>query len=295
MGFLFNRAKAAPRPDPTAVGAALCRLLEQSEPASDRLFRDTVLEGLLGDRAKPAVSLFPATMLRGQLDGTAPGLYGSQVCRTRYIDDALLAALGRGVAQVAIVGAGYDTRAYRLPGMDGVRVVELDLPATMNHKRLALEKRVGGLPRNVTYVDLDLESPAAISAFTDAGIVTTERTVVICEGVTQYVSASAVDRLLKATGALCPGSELIFTYVLAPVIRETDGFAEAAQALARGGPPWVFGLKESDVPGLLGTSGLSVIEDVGAEEFQERYLAPIGRLLSVSPYERVVRAVVDPR
>jgi len=292
MGFLFQRKSSTPPPDPTAVGAALCRLLEQSEPSSQRLFRDSVVESLLGPRAGPALSFGPATMMRGLMDADAPGLYGSMVCRTRYIDDAVIHALGHGISHVAIVGAGYDTRAYRLPGIDRVWVSEFDLPATLNHKRQAVEARLGRLPERIAYLELNLESADAVTAFTDAGIAPTERTMVICEGVTQYVSASAVDRLLAATGALCQGSELVFTYVLDSVIRETDGMAAAARSLARGGPKWVFGMAPSRVPTLLGEFGLSLIEDVGAKEFQERYLAPIGRGLAVSPYERIVRAVV---
>lgn len=292
MGFPFRRKVSVPAPDPTAVGAALCRLLEQAEPVSKRLFRDPVVESLLGPRARPALSFGTAEMMRGQIDGTAPGLYGSQICRTRYIDDAVLDALGHDISQVAIVGAGYDTRAYRLPGIDKARVAEFDLPATLNHKRQAVEKRFGRLPERVSYTDLDLESAGVATAFSDAGIATTERTAVVCEGVTQYISASAVNRLLAAVGALCSGSELVLTYVVDSTIRERDGIAQAAQALARGGPKWVFGIAPSRVPSLLREFGLEVIEDVGAQELQERYLAPLGRRLAVSPYERIVRAVV---
>ena len=78
-------------------------------------------------------------------------------------------------------------------------------------------------------------------------------------------------------------------------MRQKDGMADAAQSLARGGPPWVLGLATSHVPALLGRFGLTLIEDVGAEELEERYLVPVGRRLTVSPYERIVRAVVDPR
>lgn len=292
MGFLFEHSTSTPPPDPFAVGAALCRLLEQSEPASQQLFSDPVVESLLGARALPAKQAGLATMLSRELEGTAPGLHGSQVCRTRYIDDAVLAALGRGITQVAIIGAGYDTRAYRLPGIDAARVVEFDLPATLAHKRDALQERFGALPEHVTYRELDLESPSVAAALADAGIVPTEPALVICEGVTQYVSAEAVDRLLEAMGTLCPGSELIFTYVLEGVVRERDGFADAAQSLARGGPRWIFGIRAARVPSLLEQFGLSLIEDVGAGEFRERYLLPIDRRLNVSAYERIVRAAV---
>jgi O-methyltransferase involved in polyketide biosynthesis len=148
------------------------------------------------------------------------------------------------------------------------------------------------LPEHVTYRELDLEAPSVAKTLADAGIVSTEPALVICEGVTQYISAAGVDRLLEAMGTLCPGSELIFTYVLEGVLRERDGFADAAQSLARGGPKWIFGIKPARVPSLLEQFGLSLVEDVGAGEFKERYLSPIDRRLNVSAYERIVRAVV---
>ena len=252
MGFLFEHNSSTPSPDPSAVGAALCRLLEQSEPASQRLFSDPVVENLLGARALPAKQAGLGITLAREIEGAAPGLRGSQVCRTRYIDDAVVAALYRGVTQVAIIGAGYDTRAYRLPGIEAARVVEFDLPATLHHKRVAVEELFGKLPQHVTYAELDLESPQAATALADAGIVPTEPAVVICEGVTQYLSAAAVDRLLAAIGSLCTGSELIFTYVLEGVVRERDGFADAAQSLVRGGQKWVFGLTPARVPTVAG-------------------------------------------
>ncbi|NIQ51934.1 MAG: SAM-dependent methyltransferase, partial [Gammaproteobacteria bacterium] len=55
-----------------------------------------------------------------------PGVIGSLLCRTRYIDDALREALEAGARQVVVLGAGFDTRAYRLDGMDAAAVFEVD-------------------------------------------------------------------------------------------------------------------------------------------------------------------------
>lgn len=58
-----------------------------------------------------------------QLSGV-PGLMMSFCCRTRCIDDALSAALTAGYCQVVILGAGYDSRAYRISDIEKTKVFE---------------------------------------------------------------------------------------------------------------------------------------------------------------------------
>jgi methyltransferase (TIGR00027 family) len=62
-----------------------------------------------------------------RMDAITRGIYGAQVCRTRYIDDTIASALSEGIDQLVILGAGYDSRAYRLPGAKRARVFEVDL------------------------------------------------------------------------------------------------------------------------------------------------------------------------
>ena len=80
-----------------------------------------------------------------QTDAVARGIFGVQICRTRYIDDTVQAALAKGVGQLVILGAGLDTRPYRLPGMAAVKVFEVDLPAVQNDKKKKLAKYLGHL------------------------------------------------------------------------------------------------------------------------------------------------------
>ena len=54
--------------------------------------------------------------------------------RTLHVDAAVDATLDAGIAQVLTVGAGYDSRPWRL-GRSGVRFVEPDHPATQADKR----------------------------------------------------------------------------------------------------------------------------------------------------------------
>jgi methyltransferase (TIGR00027 family) len=59
--------------------------------------------------------------------------------RTRFAEDALAAAVERGVRQVVVLGAGLDTYAYRNTLRDRLRIFEVDHPATQAWKRQRLE------------------------------------------------------------------------------------------------------------------------------------------------------------
>ena len=92
--------------------AALCRLIEQEEPPTSRLFTDPVVGRLLDPMT---VSLAAGPMRGLFLSDMGSGTFGAQVMRTRYIDDVVTGFVEGGTTQVVILGAGLDTRAYRLP------------------------------------------------------------------------------------------------------------------------------------------------------------------------------------
>ncbi len=119
----------------TALGAAVCRLLEQYQPKTTRLFDDPVVKDLVGSPLRVMMQFDAIRKLTiDQTDAVAQGLFGAQICRTRYIDDAVQAALAQGIGQLVILGAGLDTRAYRLPGVERVQVFEVDLPTVQTDK-----------------------------------------------------------------------------------------------------------------------------------------------------------------
>src|SRR5579871_5602119 len=96
----------------TASGAAMCRLIEQYQPENIRLFDDPLVKDLL---SAPIRTLLKSASLRTyMIRAFLPGIYGAQVCRTRVIDEAVERAIEQGIGQVVILGAGLDTRAYRL-------------------------------------------------------------------------------------------------------------------------------------------------------------------------------------
>jgi methyltransferase (TIGR00027 family) len=279
----------------TSLGAAVCRLIEQYQPAETRLINDPVVKAMVGETIRVMMQLsFMRSYTVKQTDAVADGIYGTQICRTRYIDDAALAALSQGIKQLVILGAGLDTRAYRLPGIERVKVFEVDLPAVQNDKKKKVQKYLGKLPEHVTYLPIDFDTQSLEAVFSGTSFDLTRPAVFVWEGVTQYISEEAVRRTLTFIGKSSPGSILLFTYVLKSIIERSPDFpgADHLMDVVAKSSPWIFGLEPSTIPAFLMTYHLTVAANVGNAEYQEKYLKPLRRTLVVTEGERIIQATV---
>jgi methyltransferase (TIGR00027 family) len=275
--------------------------MENLLPEDRRLFDDPYSEKLLSLSWKFWFSL---THLPGMLafllklrERLTPGVIGGLICRTRYIDDVLLEAIREGCEAVVNLGAGMDSRALRIPGIETVRYFELDFPELLKDKRAYIDKKGGGLPANVTLVPIDFNSQDIGEELMKAGYSLSARTFFIWEGVTQYISREAVDNTLRYIAGSVTGSRIVFTYVLKSFI---DGSVIPADqermykyAMQRLNPLWSSGFDPAEMHDYLSGFSLDLIEDVGHEEYLERYIRPRNRDLHVFEIERTVLAEVS--
>ncbi len=297
MEFSVKASRTKQTVGRTALGAATCRLIEQYQPEGRRLFTDPVVKGMVGTAIQ---FLLQFASMRNftirQTDATTPGIFGAQICRTRYIDDAVEEALAQGVGQVVILGAGLDTRPYRLRGMEGVRAFEVDLPAVQKDKMKKVQKYFGRLPDHVTFIPIDFDTQTLEEVFAGTDFDPSRPVVFVWEGVTQYITEEAVRQTLAFAGKSAPGSVMVFTYVLKSIIERRSGIPGAEkmmEVVAKNNAPWIFGLEPSSMQEFLKPFQLTLMADVGNADYQERYLKPLGRKLVVSEGERIVKARVD--
>jgi methyltransferase (TIGR00027 family) len=168
----------------TALGTATCRLIEQYQPESRRLFTDPVAKEMVGAVIR---FLMRFASMRNftvkQTDASTPGIFGAQICRTRYIDDAVEQALAQGIVQVVILGAGLDTRPYRLRGMEGVRAFEVDLPAVQKDKMKKVQSFLGKLPERVSFIPIDFDTQILEEVFAGTAFDPSRPAVFVWEGV----------------------------------------------------------------------------------------------------------------
>jgi len=234
--------------------------------------------------------------LLAKRDRRLPGIMGNLLCRTRYIDDATEDAIRDGADQVVILGAGFDSRPYRIPGMAQCRVFEVDHPTTQAWKRKRLSQILGALPPHVTFVPVDFNRQTLDAELDRAGLRPAASTFFIWEGVTQYITANAVDATFRfVSEAAAPGSRIVFTYIRRGVIDGTirmDGREEILSETQRRGEPWEFGIVSEELASYLATRRLTLVEDAGAAEYRCRYLEPSGRKMTLFEGERTVLAVI---
>lgn len=277
------RPKGFLRPDRIATGllvATALRLTDMSRAPEER-----VLDDPFGRKFLPPLFrlfLLPGArhLLVAVTERRVPGTIGMLLCRTRFIDDALGGALGEGCQQVVNLGAGFDTRAFRIPGIQRTRVFEVDQPAPLAWKEARLRQVLGGPPAHVRFVPIDFDTQDLTEALNEAGFRAGLKTFFIWESVTQYITAEAVDRTLALVAGQAAGSKLAFTYVRRGMVDGTDRSAYEAQLVAifeQAGTPLIFGIDPGELAAFLNQRGLSLVEHLTAEDYRRRYLVPLGR------------------
>ena len=285
-------------PSRTAAFVALFRALESRLPADRRLFEDPYAPAFLDSRLRAVLTLarVPVTgaLVAKVIDHGWPGARVGVVVRTRFIDGELEAALADGIDQVVILGAGFDTRAFRIEGAQRARVFEVDEPATLEVKRARMERVLGALPACVSLVPMDFERDELDDHLSAAGFRREARTMFICEGVTSYLTAAGVDVTFRSlSGWRHRGVGRLHVLSIARRWKgqsDLPGARAAMTAVRRAGEPFQFGFDPAELPAYLADRGLELLEDASTADLAIRYLHPLGRRPVASPFYRVALA-----
>jgi methyltransferase (TIGR00027 family) len=262
----------------TAEYMALYRAMESARPRDRRLFTDPFAIQFLRASLRRAAVLcripFFAAAIAWYADRRAPGARTSAIARTRLIDDVVSQALNDGIRQVVILGAGFDCRLYRLPGIDRVVGFEVDHPATLTAKLSRLQKVLGKLPGNVRYVEIDFDRQKLAEQLDLSGFDRGQPSFFIWEGVTNYLSADAVDTVLSYLAGCAAGTRAAFTYVHRGAIDGSASFPDAVRItsnVAKLGEPWTFGFVPEELPSELRDRGLQLDRDDDARQYRRAY------------------------
>jgi methyltransferase (TIGR00027 family) len=235
---------------------------------------------------------------RGIRRGSLAPSYHYVVARTPYIDGCLKQCVDDGIEQLVILGAGFDSRAYRVDElMDGVKVFEVDHPATQELKIERVKEALGALPENVVYVSVDFEREELGERLLAGGYDPGVKTLFIWEGVVSYLTPEAVDGTLSfIAGNAVQGSSIVFTYTFRSVIEGSVGNADRRhrEYLKRKGEPHIFGLDEAAIDEFLSSRGFALVENVTGRELVETYIRSRDRGEKAFSHSAVARATVKP-
>ncbi len=176
-------------------------------------------------------------------------LVREQIVRTRFIDDAMERAVKNGATQVVILGAGFDTRAYRCSELlKDCSVFEVDVSRTGGRKRARVAAASLETPANLTLCEVDFLNDDWIDVLRVAGYDEHKRTFFIWEGVSMYLAEERVRKLLEIVRANSPaGSTLVLDYPnttgIELIFMDPEGLG---QIMSRWGEPWIFGVPGAD-------------------------------------------------
>jgi len=253
---------------------------------------------------EPARAVFEARMREmhpgadadAQLRGGAA--YPNVILRARFCEDALRAAVGQGVRQYVIVGAGFDSFALRRPDWAReVEIVEVDHPATQGFKLQRLQACGVEVPPHVQFVAADLGAEKLGDALGRSRFRVGEPAFFAWLGVTMYLPRDANLATFREIARLgAGGGELVFTYADAKRFDETAShsqrYAKMREMVTSVGEPFVSGFDPTAIGADLAACGLRLVEDVGTDDLIRRYDPQGLNGMHADGLGRIARAVV---
>jgi methyltransferase (TIGR00027 family) len=256
----------------SAEGVAGMRAIEMRKPEADRIVSDPYADALIPGGVMFAISLW--IIESGLYERMAPGAVGFIIGRERYIDEYLKMQLSEGIDQVVILGAGFDTRAYRIPGIERTRVFEIDQPATQAVKLERLKKVIDPLPPHVTFVPADLNTQQLSEVLQSRNYDEQGKTLFIWQGVTYFLNPEGIDSTLAfIIGHSGHDSAVVFDYIYNEILRDTtQGYGKTlARAGKMSGEPYVFGIDKGQVGPFLAQRGFCDVIDMPLENVKTKY------------------------
>jgi methyltransferase (TIGR00027 family) len=269
----------------TALGAAGHRAAHQVLERGS-VFADPLALRILGPDADAAIALARERPERRPLR-----LFIAM--RSCLAEDSARRAIENGVRQILVLGAGLDTFAYRLEPTHGLRVFELDHPATQAEKRRRLAEAQIAEPAHVSYVAHDFDRGSMKAALKAAGLDPDRGAFVLWLGVTPYLTGEKVFATLGELASLPGGTEVVFDYANPPeAVEETDArnfHREMAERVAASGEPFRGYFDTPELHARARKLGFSEIEDLDRAALVARYLPDLPVPPRPGPGGHVVR------
>ena len=279
----------AAQPSRTAVRVALRRAAHQILD-TPLVFEDPLALQMIGREVAAALQKHPARF-ESQLG--EPALRALLVVRSRIAEDALAKAIAHGVRQYVVLGAGMDTYAYR-QAVPGLRVCEVDQPATQEWKRMRLKEVGLAEPESLTFVPVDFERQSLAEELERAGLDRARPTFFSWLGVTPYLTKAAVWSTLQSVAALAQnGGGITFDYAV-PVeslnFFQRAKFAVLADRVAKAGEPFETFFDSDALKARLLELGFATVRDRGPDALNNKYFADRADGLSVGEMGHVLTA-----
>ena len=255
------------RPSPTAHRVAIRRAEHQllDDPL---VFTDALAVSIIGAEAAAALRAGPSPD-----NGVARSMRAFLSVRSRYAEDQLATAVARGVHQYVVLGAGLDTFAYR-NAHAGLRVFEVDHPATQAWKRELLEAAGIRIPAELAFAPVDFERQTLRDGLGSVGFRMQEATFFSWLGVTPYLTREAFLATLDFVASTAPLGGVVFDYALKRSslnLWQRLALDALSRRVAAAGEPFQLFFEPRELGDEMERRGFDQLEDLGMKDINARY------------------------
>ena len=289
----FKTKGAAKTGDQPTITVAI----EQNFPKEQRIIEDNLAAQLYSGMNRFWINITKIAVLRNWIvnmtEKFLPGGWSCFLVRKRYIDERFIESIADNkIKAVVNLGAGSDTRLYRLSEAQNISAWEVDQTVNIDVKRKAIEKAIGSFPGNVKQVSINFINQDIEDVLKQHGYLGNEKTFLIWEAVSQYINEAAVQKTFDFFSKVPVGSRLVFTYILKDFIKGENLYGQewGYKKFVLKDKIWHFGFDPSQIEAYLNKNGWKLIEDIDYAELGDRYVKPTGRSLGVMEIERMVYA-----
>jgi methyltransferase (TIGR00027 family) len=264
----------------TALVAAMYRAIAHKEHGDETYGGDSLAENFLPPHFRFLIRFKGIrAKVRKKSDTLTPGVYEYVLARTAFFDGVYARALEEGTPQIVLLGAGYDTRAYRLQSKDhNLRIFELDVPTTQGRKITCLRKRGKEIPDNVKLVPINFDKDSIEEILEKAGFNKNLKTLFMWEGVSMYLKPESVGATLAfVSGLLNRESSIAFDYAIEVSQDDMDDHFGAREFVEtwkkhRSNEMFEFSIDENRINSFLEETGLKLNNHMDSSEIHKKFL-----------------------
>lgn len=276
----MNKKEVKGKTSDTALFTALRRTIANKEYKNENLGPDYLAKIFL-----PAHYRFFLRFERirkntkNKLADAMPGLNEYIIARTAFFDDLFKNALKEQISQIVLLGAGYDSRAYRFFELNkGTKIFELDAIPTQNRKIKCLKAAHTIIPKEVQYVPIDFIKESLSGVLEKAGYKKQEKTLFLWEGVSYYLDSESVKNTLEFVGHSSHADSVIaFDYTI-PLREETMNEYYGAREFTKSMKKYhaneelMFSIQNGEIESFLAKRNLKMIKYMDNEAIERKYL-----------------------
>lgn len=264
----MEKIKKNIEPDNTAVRTALWRALHLDVDAKPSIIEDEVGLKLIAppDGWKDRPDMKFTKRIRASI-----------VARARFIEDLIIEQSKQGINQYVILGAGLDTFAQRrLDIASNLNIYEIDRTETLTWKKQRLIELDFGIAKNLHFVPVNFETDSWWEELLKTGFDANLPAVIVCTGVSLYLTKEAVIDTLHTIKKFASGSKLAMTFYLPiPLLDEEDKplMEMSMKGASASGTPMISFFTTDEILSLANEAGFKEIKTVSTKDMEELYFS----------------------